>query len=452
MKTFKLAYTVSSMVVLVISILLVIVLNLPIYLGLLSTLVYMMGLSYYRGYAPWRILMMVIGKMRDVDYVAGMMLMIGGLVALWMQIGTIPALIYFGFKYLADFNLILTAFLICMVMSLMIGSAIGTLSTIGVVFLAVGQGIGIPQGLMVGAIASGAYVGDRMSPLASGGNLATAAVKTSLNKVLGKLFKSNALPILIIAGIYAKIGFSYGVTDQAGQTLESVTGLIRRHYDLGWYVILPLAVLLAAILIFKLGIIKSLGAATLVSLCIGLFFQAHPIEGVFKHYLIGYSSSVSGLETLISGGGLISMYSVVLAILFSAGINGILEGTDMIQPLLDKWIKPSKGPGQLIRKTVYTCVIVTVLTCNQSLTALLTGSYFAEKFEAAGMHRSDLARVILDTGILIVALIPWNVNAIFFKSITGVSALEYGPYAYYLWLVPALVMVGSFFKKPTTSP
>ncbi len=88
--------------------------------------------------------------MRDVDYVAGMMLLIGGLVALWMQIGTIPSLIYFGFKYLADFNLILTAFLICMAMSLMIGSAIGTLSTIGVVFLAIGQGIGIPSGLMVG--------------------------------------------------------------------------------------------------------------------------------------------------------------------------------------------------------------------------------------------------------------------------------------------------------------
>lgn len=445
MKAFKMSYTISSMLVLIGSITAVILFELPIYLGIFSTMVYMAGLSIYRGYHPGIVLGMILKKMRDVDYVAGMMLLIGGLVALWMQIGTIPSLIYFGFKYLADFNLILTAFLICMAMSLMIGSAIGTLSTIGVVFLAVGQGIGIPSGLMVGAIASGAYVGDRMSPLASGGNLATAAVGTSLPKVLRKLIKSNVLPLLIVGVVYTFIGMHFKVGEEAGLALNKLTEAIAINYSLHPIVLLPLGALLGAILIFRLGIIKSLGIATGISLLIALFTEGVSMAGLMEHYIFGYVSEAGQLQSLIQGGGILSMHSVVLAILFSAGINGILEGTDMIQPLLDRWIGQSETQGKLVRKTIYTCVIVTILTCNQSLTALLTGSYFKNKFEDMNLEPSDLARVILDTGILVVALIPWNVNAIFFKSITGITAIEYGPYAYYLWLVPAVTIGRSFF-------
>ncbi len=444
MKAYKMGYTIGSIIVLILAITVVILLGLPIYLGLVATLLFMMGLSCYRGYALWEVVTMVVSKMRDVDYVAGMMLLIGGLVALWMQIGTIPSLIYFGFTYLADYNLVLTAYAVCMAMSLMIGSAIGTLSTIGVVFLAVGQGIGIPAGLMVGAIASGAYVGDRMSPLASGGNLATAAVNAKLTDVLKKLYRFNVLPIVAVAAIYTIIGLQYGVDAAAQETLLKVTTLIGQHYDIGMLVIIPLVVLLASILALKLGIIKSLTVTTGVSAAIGLFIQGTEPVDMLSNYITGYVSQTEGLSQIIHGGGLLSMYSVVLAILFSAGINGILEGTGMIRPLLDRWIGQSKSTGKLIRKTVYTCVVVTVLTCNQSLTALLTGSYFSEKFEAAGLERTDLARVILDTGILIVALIPWNVNAIFFKSITGITALEYAPYAYYLWIVPIMTMLWSF--------
>lgn len=449
MKAFKMTYTISAILVLICSISLVILFDLPIYLGILSTMLYMSGLSIYRGYSPGLVLGMILKKMRDVDYVAGMMLLIGGLVALWMQIGTIPSLIYFGFKYLADFNLVLTAFLICMAMSLMIGSAIGTLSTIGVVFLAVGQGIGIPSGLMVGAIASGAYVGDRMSPLASGGNLATAAVGTSLPKVLRKLIKSNYLPILFVGIVYTLIGMQYKVGAQAGEALNELTKAISVHYNISPMVLLPLIALLASILLFRLGIIKSLGIATGISLLIAVFVEGGSLNALFNNYIFGYTSGVDQLESLIQGGGILSMHSVVLAILFSAGINGILEGTDMIHPLLDRWIGVSKTQGKLVRKTIYTCLIVTILTCNQSLTALLTGSYFKSKFEAFNLEPSDLARVILDTGILVVALIPWNVNAIFFKSITGITAMEYGPYAYYLWLVPAVTIGKTFFMGKT---
>ena len=447
MKSYKMSYTISSMIVLILSIAAVIIIDLPIYLGLLSTLVYMTGLSMYRGYSFGIVMGMVLRKMRAVDYVAGMMLMIGGLVALWMQTGTIPALIYFGFKYLAKYNLVFTAYLICMAMSLMIGSAIGTLSTIGVVFLAVGQGIGIPSGLMVGAIASGAYVGDRMSPLASGGNLATAAVGTSLPKVLKKLLKSNWISLIIVGIIYLIMGSKFDIGVEALGTLEKVTHAITLEYNLSIILIIPLITLLLAILIFRLGIIKSLGIASLMSLLIAIALQGqNPVELV-SNYINGFKSTSPALSDLIKGGGINSMWSVVLAILFSAGINGILEGTDMIYPLLDNWIGVSRTPGKLVRKTIYTCIIVTVLTCNQSLTALLTGSYFADKFVDMGFDRADLARVILDTGILIVALIPWNVNAIFFKSVSGIAAVEYAPYAYYLWLVPALTLAGTLFMK-----
>lgn len=149
---------------------------------------------------------------------------------------------------------------------------------------------------------------------------------------------------------------------------------------------------------------------------IAVLLQGQPLNELVLNYIYGYTSPAPELSELIRGGGINSMWSVVLAILFSAGINGILEGTNMIHPLLDKWIGVSKTPGKLVRKTIYTCIIVTILTCNQSLTALLTGSYFAEKYVDKGFERSDLARVILDTGILVVALIPWNVNAIFFLS------------------------------------
>lgn len=444
MKTFKMSYSISSMAVLIVSITLAIVLDLPIYTGIFSTLVYMTGLSMYRGYDFGLVMGMILRKMRAVDYVAGMMLMIGGLVALWMQIGTIPSLIYFGFTYLAEFNLVLTAFVICMIMSLMIGSAIGTLSTIGVVFLAVGQGIGIPSGLMVGAIASGAYVGDRMSPLASGGNLATAASGTTLPEVLRKLFQSNWLPIIIVGLMYTLIGSRFNIDAEAAQTLDIVTSAISENYVMGIVVILPLVALLASILVFRLGIIKSLGIASGISAIIAVVLQGQSPLELFLNYVSGYTSPVPELSELIHGGGINSMWSVVLAILFSAGINGILEGTDMIHPLLDRWIGETKTPGKLVRKTIYTCVVVTVLTCNQSLTALLTGSYFTDKYVAKGFERSDLAKVILDTGIVIVALIPWNVNAIFFKSITGISASAYAPYAYYLWLMPVVTVLWSF--------
>lgn len=445
MKSFKMSYTISAVVVLILSILAVITFKLPIYMGLLSTLVYLTGLSVFRGYKPGLVIGMILKKMRTVDYVAGMMLMIGGLVALWMQTGTIPALIYFGFKYLAEYNLILTAYVTCMAMSLMIGSAIGTLSTIGVVFLAVGQGIGIPSGLMVGAIASGAYVGDRISPLASGGNLATAAVGTTLPEVLKKLVRSNALPLVLVGLVYFMIGSQFKLGSEAVLTLDRVTQSIATNYSLTPVLILPLVALLLSILVFRLGILKSLGIASLVSVFIAIGLQGQASTELIINYINGFYSSVPELSHLIRGGGLNSMWSVVLAILFSAGINGILEGTDMIYPLLDQWVEVASSPAKLVRKTIYTCVAVTVLTCNQSLTALLTGSYFADKFVENGFDKADLARVILDTGIIMVALIPWNVNAIFFKSVTGVATIDYAPYAFYLWLVPLMTLLKTFF-------
>ncbi len=441
------SYTISSVLVLITSISAVLILDLPIYMGLLSTLLYMTALSIFRGYKFGIVLGMILNKMRAVDYVAGMMLMIGGLVAIWMQIGTIPSLIYYGFTYLAEYNLVLAAYLVCTVMSLMIGSAIGTLSTIGVVFLAIGQGIGIPSGLMVGAIASGAYIGDRMSPLASGGNLATAATGSTLNEVLKTVYKFNVIPIGMIAFVYYIIGNQYEIDGAGVETLQTVTRAISMNYELGALIILPLIALLISILILRLGIIKSLGIATVLSMFIAFFTQGYGISEIGLNYLNGYVSEVPDLTSLVRGGGIHSMWSVVLAILFSAGINGILEGTDMIHPLLDRLIGEAKDQGNLVRKTVYTCVVVTVLTCNQSLTALLTGSYFTRKYDDMGLKSTDLARIILDSGIVIVALIPWNVNAIFFSSITGVSTLEYAPFAYYLWLVPILTYTGTFFMR-----
>lgn len=348
-------------------------------------------------------------------------LLIGATVSVWISSGVVPTMIYYGLTYLQNVNFLFAGFLMIAISAVFMGTAIGTVSTIGIAILGIGRGFNIPDYILVGMIVSGAFMADKISPISGLLNLTLTTTNTSYKETVKCSLKTMIPTILICALIYYMIGRNYINLDKDNISFLLIKDIKQEFFISPYMLLLPIMIIILSIVGVKsiycmvIGII----GGSILSIC----FQNVSTLDLLNYMIFGYNiNSASEIinSTLISG-GVISMVSVVLIVIGAISLGSMLQGMEIISYLTKDINKTIKNKKDLILKTSFISSILTIVTCDQTIGIVIPSKLLKEKYDEIKVSRGMLARTISDTGVIIAPIMPWNVNALIITSVTGVS-------------------------------
>lgn len=374
---------------------------------------------------------------------------IGILISSWMMAGTIPTLIYAGFQLISPTFFFAIVFVVCAVIGISIGSSLTTTATVGVAFIGMAHMLDLSLPIAAGAIVSGAFFGDKMSPLSDTTNLASSIVGVDLFEHIRNMGWTTVpafILSLILFGVLSPNveGGDFGDIAAFQEALLQ-TGMIH------WYTILPLVVLFV-FTIAKVPAILTLAVSSFVAVLLSFLHQSIGIGDVLTILFEGYTSStgVADLDTLLSRGGMTSMLFTIGLVLLALSMGGLLFTLGIVQCLLAKVEMLLKKAFSIIAASALTAIGINILIGEQYLSILLTGQAFQSQYEKVGLANKNLSRVMEDAGTVVNPLVPWSVCGIFITSVLGVSTVEYFPFAFFCLLSPILTILFGYFGKTLT--
>lgn len=376
----------------------------------------------------------------DAKEVYGLIILIGLNVSMWIASGIVPTLIYYGFDIIYRVNFLPFAFLISGVLAFFLGTGLGTISTIGIVLFTLGISINIPGGLLLGTLVSGAYIADRLSPISALANFTMKVLGISFRTYFIRMMKIMIPTILLSLILYYVIGMNYRGEIQPEDVLY-YQNLLGDQFRISLLLlIIPLGVLwlslkkMASSYVLLFGILMGFVAA--------LGLQGMSLTQGIAYLFFGFRSSLDNdfIRTLEIGGAL-QMLEVVLVVMGGIAISKIYEGCGWITPVIDRVKRRSQNKRSLLTNTGVLSVALNALTCDQTVGILIPGTHLPEVYQKEGLTKEDLGVVIANSGTALAPLMPWNVNAIIIYTITGVSAVSYGGFAFLNWLAFPMVLL-----------
>lgn len=427
--------------------LLSVIFKIQIYIAIAVCLLITIIVNIIKGYSYKELfIMMKLGVMK-VKYVIIMLFLIGILISVWMKMGTIPSMIYYGTNVLSNTNILLAAFLSCSVMSMIIGTGIGTLSTMGLVYIGITNGLNIPLAPVVGAIVSGAYLGDRTSPMSSSLNLISNVTEISLHRFLSKLIKTTVPTFIISVVFYWIIGKNYSINGDGFNNLMDLRNVLYDNETINLISLVPPLIIILEIAVLRWSIVKSLLISLIASILIGFWLIPAKMINILSVIIFGYHPKSLEISSIMSGGGILSMKNVLIVIILSTALCGIFDGTKALNSILEKISKKINNGFNLFLYTGLTSLIISIVTFNQTLASIIPGKYLSNKCDEIGVERETFALSISDIGMITVPIIPWNVNAILVVSITQISTLKYLPFSVFCWGLPIISIIISFIEN-----
>lgn len=393
------------------------------------------------------IIILILSGLKEAWVLYILILLIGAAASVWLASGVVPSLMYYGFEYMKDMNFLLATFLIVSVVSIFMGTAIGTVSTIGIALLGVGKGFGVPSPILLGVIVSGAFIADKISPISGLINLTLATTKKSYKQVVTAMLPTFIPLFLITALVYYLLGRNFTISNGA-QNLIYYQNAILDGFKISPYIaLLPAIVLIMPL--FSVKTIPTILIGVLAGCLVSVFFQHISPNSLIKSIFFGYRGSTASTELnkILINGGIKSMIEVVLIVMGAVSLTSLFEKTGMIVPLIEKLTSGIRTKKQLILKTSLISSLLTIITCDQTVGILLPGKLLQDKYNELGVDTTLLARTISDTGTIIAPLMAWNINALILKSLTGISATAYAPYAVLCYLAPIITIIISYILK-----
>lgn len=367
-------------------------------------------------------------------------LLIGVLISSWLISGTIPTLLYIGLSIISASFFYAVVFIITSIIGTAIGSSLTTVATVGVAMLGVASSIDASLAITAGAIVSGAFFGDKMSPLSDTTNLAATVAGIDLFTHIRNMMFTTVPAFIISLIVYAWISpksqhMNTGLITSFKETLLA-TNLIH------WYAVIPLIVLIICT-IFKLPSLATLVISAISGIVLSYFHSSIPLNELFGILYNGYSMETGNeaIDSLLSRGGMNSMLFTIILIVLSLSMGGLLFTLGIIQTLLQALQNRLKSVGSVITGTAFTAVGINVTIGEQYLSLLLTGEAFKEKFKALQLHPKNLARTIEDAGTVINPLVPWSVCGLFIASTLNVPVTDYLPFAFFCLLSPVITIL-----------
>jgi len=381
------------------------------------------------------------------------LIIVGLLIGIWIAAGVVPVMIFYGLKILAPGYFLVATCLICALISLATGSSWSTAATVGLAMMGVGQALGIPAGMTAGAVISGAYFGDKMSPLSDTTNLAPAVAGTQLFTHIRHMVYTT-VPALIIALIIFTI---IGIVRPASGSVETADYLLMlstldQTFNLSpWLLIAPGVVLF--LVWKKTPALPALMAGVFTGAILLLLFQrdggagsapvlSRMLDSLFSGYVS--ESGVASVDELLTRGGLTSMLETIALIIVALAFGGVMELTGMLERLAEAILKLARSTGTLITVTVFSCFGMNVLASDQYLAIIVPGRMYRGAFLKRGLHPKNLSRALEDSATLTSPLIPWNTCGAYMSGVLGVSCFTYLPFAFLNLLSPLVSIFYGF--------
>ncbi|HAA12166.1 MAG TPA: sodium:proton antiporter [Cytophagales bacterium] len=441
---------------------------------------------------------MLRGIVKSISSAMGsilILLLIGSLAGTWLISGIVPAMIYYGLDILNPTIFLFAACVVSAIVSLATGSSWTTIATVGVALLGIGQALGISEGLIGGAIISGAYFGDKMSPLSDTTNLAPAMAGTDLFTHIRYMSITTVPSIIITLIIFLILGF-LGQGEGSVERTEQIQSLIGQKFNItGWLFLVPVVVIV--LIIRKVAAIPALLVGTLLGGIFAIIFQPNlmrdlgvemraadayvvaggftvPTEGSAKDDGTYYSAGeVAAMQTearsdfglnsfittmvamygdisvstgdddvdgLLSTGGMYGMLNTIWLILCAMVLGGVLESAGMLHRITDAVIKRAKSTTGLIGSTAGTCVFFNVTASDQYLSIVVPGRMYADTYKDRGLAPENLSRTLEDSGTVTSVLVPWNTCGATQASVLGVATLVYAPYCFFNIISPIMTV------------
>mgnify|MGYP005968929697 CR=1 FL=1 len=411
-------------------------------------------LSIMAGFTWKEVEACIVNGVHRIIIVTCILFLVGTLIGVWIQAGVIPLFLYWGLKLLSPSMFLVSTVLICAVFSLMTGTSFGTIGTAGLALLGVGEALGFPTGLTAGAIVSGAYFGDKMSPLSDTTNLAPAMAGATLFKHIKHMIYTTGTSLIIALIAYAIMGFMFASNNEADlSTMDMILGFIKEASIVNPLTLLPPLFVIVAVAL-KLPAIPALVVAALMG--IPFFFMnsafiekamgdpmTHNIFNILDYGIsLGNvpddaSLIIQKLSSLLSASGLIGMFDTIAIILAAMCFGGILDVTGMMAQFAEKILTIAKGRGGLVLATELMSLITNAICCDQYLSLVLPGRMFKEKFEDMRLRPENLSRCLEDCGTITSNFFPWNTCGATMRKFLGIDS-SYIPYAILNWLNPVV--------------
>ena len=350
--------------------------------------------------------------------------LIGMITALWRASGTIAFIVYMGSKLILPSILILLTFLLCSILSFLIGTSLGTAATMGVISVSIGKAMQINPYYLGGAVLSGIYFGDRCSPMSTSALLITELTKTNLYTNIKLMLKTSIIPFIATCLFYLFLGLK----SSTSPVNIDATNIFKENYNLNIVVIVP-AILIIILSLFKVNVKKTMLLSIFISFIIAMFFQKESVTSLINYCAYGFHHSNEKLNSMMKGGGILSMLNVGLIVAISSSYSGIFKETKMLV-LMKKYLKEFSKKTSNYFVIFLSSIISGAIACNQSLGIILTYE-LCEELE----DKQNMAIILENTIVLLAGLIPWNIAmAVPLKTID--IGLMSGLFAFYLYFLP----------------
>ncbi|MDR0684130.1 MAG: Na+/H+ antiporter NhaC [Spirochaetaceae bacterium] len=367
---------------------------------------------------------------------------IGVLVGVWLVSGVVPTMIYYGLKIITPALFLVASLLTCSITSLATGTSWGTVGTIGIALMGVASGLGIPLPMAAGAIISGAYFGDKMSPLSDTTNLAPAMSGTDVFTHVKFMLKSTVPVYIIVLVIYLVLGLRFAGDSTDLTNINTITEGLRGTFNINPALLIPPVVVIVSIAL-KVPAIPGIFLGIVTGGILGAIVQGNSFGDLLACAYSGFVSEtgVGAIDELLTSGGLENMmYSISLTIL-AMMFGGIMESTGQLEVIVNQLIKLAKGVTSLVTLTILTCLGSNACMPEQYISIVVPGRMYNASYRKRGLHPKMLSNALESSGTVTSALVPWNTCGVYMSGVLGISVMQYAPWAFFNYLMPLAVII-----------
>ncbi|MEG2289033.1 MAG: Na+/H+ antiporter NhaC family protein [Clostridium sp.] len=367
--------------------------------------------------------------------------LIGSIVSLWMISGTVPSIVYYGINLIHPNLFAISAFILSALISMLLGTSFGTIGTVGISLMVMARAGGGNIYVIAGAILSGAYLGDRSSPMSSSANLVASITDTNLYDNIKNMIRTSIIPLTLSCILYLVLSIINPVDYGSSDILIQLTN----NFNINLIVLLP-ALIIIVLSLFKVDVKTSMYISMSVAAVIAFVIQGETIISILKTAIFGFSLPVdNSLHHIIKGGGIVSMIKLVIIVFLSSALTGIFEGANMLS-FIDLTLSKIENRSMLFLTTIITSIISAMVGCTQVLAVMLTNMTLGKTYERLGFDKTILALDLENTAIVIAPLIPWNVAVLVPLTTLGVDARAI-LFAFYLMFIPILNLIYIYIKS-----
>jgi len=388
------------------------------------------------------------------------LLMVGALAGTWLISGIIPSMIYYGLQVLNPTIFLAATLIICAVISIATGSSWTTAATVGIALIGIGDALGISLGMTAGAVLSGAYFGDKMSPMSDTTNLAPAMAGTDLFTHIKYMAYTTVPTIVITLIVFIILGFTQNTTGEA-DTNALLTDIEKAFNITPWLFLVPIIVI--ALIIKKTPPLAALLAGTILGGIFALIFQPEVILQITGAKELTFTSAYKGimqaitvktavatenaaLADLFTAGGMAKMLGTIWLILCAMVFGGIMDAIGALARISSFMLSLFDSIFGLFASTVFTCIGLNFTASDQYLAIVVPGKMYAKAYADKGLAPENLSRTLEDSGTVTSVLIPWNTCGAYHSGVLGVSVFDYAFYAVFNWLSPFMTLIFAAFK------